>query len=247
MFVGVGASPRARPVRAGQAQRAVHHLHRRDRRRRPPSRRRARRRARRARADAEPAAGRDGRLRLERGRHHDRGHQPARRARPGAAAARAASTARSWWTGPTCAGARASSRCTRARSRSPTTSTSTQIARGTPGMAGADLANLVNEAALLAARRNRKKVTMRGLRGRQGQGHARHGAQEPGHDRGGAPQHRLPRGGPRARGLAAAGLGSGRQDHDHPARPRARASPRYLPHGGALHALEGGPAAHALP
>ncbi len=36
----------------------------------------------------------------------------------------------------------------------------TIIARGTPGFAGADLANLVNEAALIAARRNKKKVDM---------------------------------------------------------------------------------------
>ncbi|MCX6834408.1 MAG: ATP-dependent zinc metalloprotease FtsH, partial [candidate division Zixibacteria bacterium] len=35
------------------------------------------------------------------------------------------------------------------------------VARGTPGMTGADLANMVNEAALLAARRNQDSVTMR--------------------------------------------------------------------------------------
>ncbi len=35
------------------------------------------------------------------------------------------------------------------------------VARGTPGFSGADLANLVNEAALLAARRNKKIVSMK--------------------------------------------------------------------------------------
>ena len=33
------------------------------------------------------------------------------------------------------------------------------IARGTPGFSGADLANLVNESALLAARKNKRIVT----------------------------------------------------------------------------------------
>jgi cell division protease FtsH len=37
------------------------------------------------------------------------------------------------------------------------------IARGTPGFSGADLANLVNEGALLAARKNRRVVTMQDL------------------------------------------------------------------------------------
>lgn len=37
------------------------------------------------------------------------------------------------------------------------------IARGTPGFSGADLANLVNEAALIAAKLNRSKVTMADL------------------------------------------------------------------------------------
>ena len=77
---------RARPLRAGQAERPVHHLHGRDRRRRTPSRRRPGRRSRRARADPQPAAGRDGRLRAQGQHHPDRGHQPARHPRSRAAA-----------------------------------------------------------------------------------------------------------------------------------------------------------------
>ncbi len=84
---GGGRLARAGPVRAGQAQRAVHHLHRRDRRGRAAARGGAGRLARRARADAQPDPGGDGRLRLEHQHHHHRRHQPPGRAGPGAAAA----------------------------------------------------------------------------------------------------------------------------------------------------------------
>jgi len=63
MFVGVRPRRVRDHVRTGQEERPLHHLHRRNRRRRPPSRRGPRRRQRRARADPQPAAGRDGRLR----------------------------------------------------------------------------------------------------------------------------------------------------------------------------------------
>ena len=49
-------------------------------------------------------------------------------------------------------------RFTPARCRSTPTSTSARIAASTPGMVGADLANVANEAALLAAKRGHSKV-----------------------------------------------------------------------------------------
>ena len=78
--------PGARPVPDGPQAGAGHRLRRRDRLHRPQARRRPRRRPRRARADPQPDALRDGRLRHHRGRGHDRGHQPARHPRPRPAA-----------------------------------------------------------------------------------------------------------------------------------------------------------------
>ena len=85
--------PRARPVRAGRSQGAVHRLHRRARRARQGARAEPARQPRRARANAQPAAGRNGRLRRAQGDHHHGGHQPPRGARPGADAARAVRSA----------------------------------------------------------------------------------------------------------------------------------------------------------
>ncbi len=84
-------------------------------------------------------------------------------------------------------------------------------------MAGADLANLVNEAALLAARRNKTAVVdVRSGRG-QGQGDARRGAQVAGAHRGGEAPHGLSRSGPCGGGHPDARERSGPQDHHHSA------------------------------
>ena len=85
------------------------------------------------------------------------------------------------------------------------------LARATPGFSGADLANLVNEAALLAARRNQKFVTMRDFESSQGQGPDGRRAQEHDHHGRGEEDHRLPRG------------------------AATRSSPRSCPHADPLH------------
>ena len=214
---------RARPLPAGQGRRAGDHLHRRARRDRPLARRRRRR-----------VGGHDEReqtlnqiLTEMDGFDSDANvivlgatNRPGG-ARPGAAAARALRPAR------VRPGARrdrpraASCACTRARCRSTTTWTSTRLASSTPGMVGADLANLVNEAALLAARRGHEQGAARGLHRRAREDRPRRRAQ--GADRrGGPPPDRLPRGRPRDRRHAHAGRRPGAQGVDHPARAGAR-------------------------
>ena len=86
MFVGVGATAGPGPLRGRPEAGPLDHLHRRDRRHRA-EKRRIDRLERRARADPQPDARRDGRLRLDDRSGRDGGDQPSRRARSRTAAA----------------------------------------------------------------------------------------------------------------------------------------------------------------
>ena len=157
MFVGVGAS-RVRDLFEQAKQNALHHLHGRDRRRRPPPRRRPGRRARRARADAQPAPGGDGRLRDEGQHHPHRRHQP-----PGHPRSRAAAPGRFdrqiVVDRPDRKG-RAKILEVHTRGKPLAREIDVDALAGqTPGFTGADLANLVNEAALLSARHGKREIT----------------------------------------------------------------------------------------
>ena len=91
----------------------------------------------------------------------------------------------------------------------PPTSTSSVVARGTPGMAGAELSNLVNEAALFAVRQGDDTDPHAPLRGGAGPGHDRPAPRVGRHDRPREGDDRLPRGRPRPRRRDAARTATG--------------------------------------
>ena len=106
---------------------------------------------------------RDGRVRDPGRRHHPGGHQPAGRARPGPAAARAASTGRSSSTCPTIDGREAILKMHAKKHQAGRAASTCAASRAARRFSGADLENLLNEAALLAARQDKEAVEMTDL------------------------------------------------------------------------------------
>jgi cell division protease FtsH len=116
----------------------------------------------RARADAQPDPHRNGRLRpAQRDRRAGRHEPTAPMSSTRRCCARAASIVACWSRRRTRTGAARSSPATPARCPLAADVDLDALAASTPGMVGADLANLANEAALTAARRGREQVAMR--------------------------------------------------------------------------------------
>jgi cell division protease FtsH len=95
------------------------------------------------------------------------------------------------------------------------------IARGTPGMSGADLANLCNEAALMAARRNARTVEMQDFEKAKDKilmGPERKSMVMPEEERRNTAYHES---GPRPDRQTAAQVRPGAQGHHHSTRSRA--------------------------
>ena len=225
--------PGPRPVLSGRGQGAVHRVHRRARRAGQGPVAGPGRQPRGARADSQPAAVGDGRVRRPQGHHHHGRHQPARGARSGAAPPGAVRSPG--------AGGQARREGARGGPDHPCPSGGARPRRG-PAHGG--------QAHRRVCRRRPGQPGQRGGTARgQARSHPGHDArlrrrhrpadrrarEEAGDEQQGARDRRLPRVGPRHRRHAAAGARPGAQDLDRPARLRgaglhhAAAARRSLP------------------